>query len=114
MNTLVDVLIEEDGTEVDQLAKIVGETKKTYQVRFMNPHKSGVYRYDKEVTEIDKECVSGFYDSTDELDAGFVKVEGGYQPVEEYDGDYEPSEDDEDTDDESVVESDFEEENLEE
>lgn len=115
MDTLIDVLVDEDGKEVHQVAKIVRETKKTYHVKFMSPHKSGLYRYDNELTEIEKECVSGFYDSTDEKDAGFVRVDGGYQPIEEYDDDYEPSEEDEsDTDDESVVESESEEENLEE
>lgn len=116
MNTLVDVLVEEDGSEVIQVAKIVSETKKKYHIKFLSPHTSGLYRYDKDPIEIDKECISGFYDSTEEKDAGFIRVENGYyQPIEQYDDDYEPSEDDSDTD-ESLVESDFEdeEENIEE
>ena len=114
MNTLVDVLVEEDGEEVTQLAKIVNESEKTYHIRFLTPRPTGLYKYDKEPMEIDKECISGFYDSTDEKDAGFIKVEGGYQPMDEYDDDYEPSEFDEETDsdDESLIDSD--EENIDE
>lgn len=116
MDTLVDVLVDDDGEEVTQLAKIVGEAKKTYQVKFLCLHHSGLYRYDKEPTEIDKGCIIGFYDSSDERVAGFVHTEGGYRPMEEYDDDYVPSSGDEsdtDTDtDESLVESDSEEENV--
>ena len=108
MNTLVDVLVEEEEEEVTQLAKIVDETKKTYHLRFLTPGVTGLYKYDKEPVEVDKECISGFYDSTDERDAGFVKVEGGYQPMDEYDDDYEPSEseDETDSDEESLFDSD--------
>ena len=114
MNTLVDVLVEEDDEEIVQLAKIVNESEKTYHIRFLTPRASGLYGYDNDVVEIDKGCISGFYDSTNEVDAGFIQVEGGYQPVEEYDDDYQPSESDEETgsDDESMCDSD--EENLDE
>ena len=111
MDTLIDVLVDEDGNEITILAKIVGESKKTYRVKFLNERSNGLYKYDKEPTEIDKECVNGFYDSKDERDAGFVQVENGYyQPIEEYDDDYDPSTDEE-SDDESL---DSEEENVEE
>ena len=114
MNTLVDVLVEEEDEEVTQLAKIVAETEKTYHLKFLTPRVTGLYKYDNEPIEVDKECISGFYDSTDERDAGFIKVEGGYQPMDEYDDDYEPSEseDETDSDDESLIDSD--EENLDE
>ena len=114
MNTLVDVLVEEDDEEVIQLAKIVNESEKTYHIRFLTPCASGLYQYDKEPTEIDKECINGFYDSTDEQDAGFIHVEGGYQLATEYDDDYEPSESDEETDSEYESLCDSDEENLDE
>jgi len=114
MNTLVDVLVEDDdnGEEDTQLAKIVGETEKTYHLKFLTLRKSGLYKYDTDPIEIDKECISGFYDSVDERDAGFCRIEGGYQPVDDYDDDYEPSESGSDTESEDESLYDSEEENI--
>ena len=111
MDTLIDVLVDDDGNDIALVAKIVGESNTSYHVKFLCERSNGLYKYDKEPTEIEKECVSGFYDSKDERDAGFVQVENNYfQLIEEYDEDYDPSTDDE-SDDESLV---SEEENLDE
>ncbi len=53
MDTLVDVLVEEDDREVTQVAKIVGLSKTMYSVTFLCPHHIGFYRYYKEPTDID-------------------------------------------------------------
>lgn len=93
MNTLIDVLVsDDDDNEITLLAKIIDETETTYKVRYLVESRTGLYRYEKTINEIDKDTVSGFYDTDDELAAGFVKVDGGFQPVEEADDNYEPSE----------------------
>jgi hypothetical protein len=100
MGYLIDVHMENGE---DTLAKIVDETESTYKVRYLNLVKDGtLYRYTKEIFEIEKECVSGFYDDDDtEEAAGFVRVDGGYAPIDDVeDEDYEPSEM-EDSDNES-------------
>ena len=83
MNTLVEVLVDLDnGTTKDVVAKVVEVKTTTYVVKYLSPTKklygsSFIYKYEKEVYEIDKESVSGFFDSTKEEDAGFVHLESG-------------------------------------
>jgi len=112
MNTLVDVLNElNDGSTIDLVGRIVGETGSTFTVRYLSPTKKFygervIYKYENETYEIDKLCVSGYYDSTEEEDAGFEKIEGGWVQIES-ESDYQPSDEPEtETEsDESVVES---------
>ena len=110
MNTIVDVLNElDDGTAVDLIAKIVGVTDTTFTIRYLSPtskmfdEEHQIYKYEKEVYEIDKECVSGYYDSMEEEDAGFEKVTGGWIQAD-HNSDYQPSSSDESSD-ESLVDS---------
>ena len=112
--TLVDVLVElDDGTEATCLAKIEEEKGDSYVVRYMSPTKKywgdqKIYVYEKTTYTIDKGCVSGFYDSMNEEDAGMQKVDGGWISNES-DSDYIPS-GSEDTDtDESLTASENEE-----
>ena len=88
------MLADIETTTGTMLAKIIRETDQTYFVKYMSLGKKGFYRYESEETEIDKECVAGFYNPEDtELAAGFKKVEGGYLLIDEIsDDDYEPSE----------------------
>jgi hypothetical protein len=96
-STIVDVLVElDDGTQTTCLARIESENKNSYVVRYLTP-KNNVYAYENEVYTIDKDCVSGFYDSTNEEDAGLQKVAGGWIKVDS-DSEYVPSESDTDTD----------------
>ena len=113
MDTIVDVLIEIDnGKTTDLIAKIVGETSKTFTVKYLSPTKKlhgdlAIYEYEAKSYTIDKECVSGYYDSTNEEDAGFIKVDGGWVQADG-DSDYSPSvgsETETDTDEESAAES---------
>jgi hypothetical protein len=110
---IVDVLNELDnGKTVDLVAKIVSETAKTFTVQYLSPTKKThgdlvIYNYESTTYEIDKACVSGYYDSTNEEDAGFIKVDGGWIQAET-DSDYQPSEEpasEEVSEEESVVES---------
>jgi len=109
--SLVDILNElENGEAVDLVAKIESETPKTYTVRYLSPTtkmygERAIYKYENVTYEVDKECVSGYYDSPDEEDAGFTKVDGGWVQAES-DSDYLPSQSDtgtEDDDEESLV-----------
>lgn len=113
MDTLIDVNVfdEDQDEEIVLLAKIVGETQDTYKVRFMSPTKGGLFRYETEVSEVEKESVCGFYDSTDEREAGFIPAHDGCFEKIEDDDDYDPSEsDDEDDEDEELEDEDEDEE----
>jgi len=86
------MLIDVETTSGTSLAKIIQEKKNTYIVSYMSYKKKGLYDYE-EPCEIEKECVSGYYNTDDtESAAGFIKVEGGYNLLDDSDDDYEPSE----------------------
>ena len=109
IGTLIDVNTE-DGV---LLAKVVDETEDTYSIKYLSPIKKKfndhrVYDYDECVEEIEKECVSGFYDTGDEYVAGYLKIDGvGFVYEEQYDDDYEPtSESESESDYESLCNSD--------
>ena len=118
IGTLIDVNTEDSVL----LAKVVDETEDTYRIKYLSPIKRKyndlrVYDYEECVEEVDKECVSGFYDTDDEAVAGYTRVEGGgFVLNEESDDDYDPTsdEEEEESDEESLCESDSEsEENIE-
>jgi hypothetical protein len=93
---IIEVLVELDnGKESTAIARIEEKREDSYVVRYLSPTKKlhgdlKIYAYEKETYTIDNACVSGFYDSVDERDAGFVPVEGGWVLDEDSD-DYEPS-----------------------
>jgi hypothetical protein len=112
MNTIVDVLNDIGGGKTsDLVAKIVGEKGKTFTVRYLSPTKKMhgdqvVYKYEDTTYDIDKDCVSGYYDSTNEEDAGFTLIEEGCWVQSGEDSDYTPSEEQDSTsEEESLVES---------
>ena len=116
MDSLIDVNVYDDehDEEIVLLAKIVGETQDTYKVRFMSPTKGGLYRYETEVSEVEKESVCGYYDSTDEHDAGFIPAHDGCFEKLDDDENYDPSEsdDEDDDDDEELEDEEDEDENI--
>jgi len=115
MNTLVDVIVELDnGKTTECVAKILKIDGDVFTIRYLSEvWGENVYEYETETYDIDRSCISGYYDSTQETDAGFVKLaKGRFAREDDSDSDYVPSEE-EDTDtetdtDESVVESDTE------
>ncbi len=70
--TLIDVSMD-DGRIM--LARIVDSYDEGfYNVKFLNPTRNMDYfRFDKKVTRIQKECVSGFYESDDVTVAGYAE-----------------------------------------
>jgi hypothetical protein len=116
MGSLIDVVVydEDQDAELVLLAKIVGETETDFNVKFMSPTKGGLYTYDNDVSVIEKGAVCGYYDSSDERDAGFVAAQDGCFEHVDDDDDYNPSdsdtEDDDDDDDEDLVDEDDEDE----
>lgn len=71
------------------IVKFLSETSKTYE-------DCKIYKFDKDKTEIEKECVSGYYDTGDIEATGFTKIEDvGYILKDDLDDDYEPSDSDE-------------------
>ena len=107
-NQLVDVFTEQGV----MLAKIVSETPTQFVVRYMTHKKNDIYDYD-DPEIIDRECIDGYYDTSDEAYAGFQKVENGFIRFDR-DDDYEPSvsTESESSDDESLEDESDEEENI--
>jgi hypothetical protein len=107
MNTLVNVLTElDDGTQQHYIARIESDHGSEYTVRYLSPSKKmhgdkPIYKYEKDVYKVDKECIDEYYESPFEEDAGFQAVEGGWIADESDSDDYEPSESEE-SEDESV------------
>jgi hypothetical protein len=76
------------------LAKIIKENETTYTIMYMSAKDKLLYHYEP-ACEIEKECISGFYNEDDtEEAAGFRRVDGGYVLSEDCDDDYEPSDSD--------------------
>lgn len=94
---LIDVLME-DGT--DNLAKVVQESKKFLKVRFFSLKECEdkiLYKLSKQVDEIDKESVSGYYDTTDETELD-MEPYGKNTWIKYLEEDYEPSASESETD----------------
>lgn len=111
-NMIVDVSCD-DGSI--QIARIVHEHAGMYAINFLELKKTGIYDFSSETELISKESVSGFYD-VDNLESTdlYVKVNGGYELIDDSDDeDYtgsEGEEEDSDSDDESLVDEDEDEE----
>ena len=88
------MLVDIETTSGTSLAKIIQENKSTYTISYLSYKKKGIYIYESPC-EVEKECISGFYNPEDTEDvAGFRAVEGGYILVDDdsEDDNYEPSE----------------------
>jgi hypothetical protein len=98
------MLVDVETTSGTSLAKIVQKNKDTVVVRYLSYKKKGLYDYE-DPCEIDRECISGFYNPEDtEESAGFKKVDGGYILLDNSDDDdYTPS----DSESESESDSDM-------
>ena len=99
---LIDVLGESDMDETmscSMLAKITRETESGFVIKFLSETDKRhedliVFNFDENETEILKECVDGYYDSTEPECAGYVLVDDmGYVIAEALDDDYSPSDD---------------------
>jgi hypothetical protein len=107
-NMIVDVSCD-DGSI--QIARIIHEHGDMYAINFLELKKVGIYDFSSETELISKESVSGFYD-VDNLESTdlYVKVNNGYELIDDSDDeDYtgsEDEEDDDDSEDESLVDED--------
>lgn len=86
--SLIDVKME--NGEV-MLARIVDVLEHGYEVQFLVPTRSeDYYRFEKDVTFIEYECVDGTYDTDDITAAGYAEeVAGLYSRIDEDEEDYE-------------------------
>jgi hypothetical protein len=92
------MLVDVETTSGTSLAKIVQENKDTVVVRYLSYKKKGLYDYE-DPCEIERECISGFYNPEDtESSAGFKKVDGGYILLDNSDDDYTPSDSESESD----------------
>lgn len=103
---LIDVHVEthSDVDEYDcdrtiMLARIVKEYDYKIEIQYLSVTNKRyeehiVHQFDEGITEIYKESITGYYDSSDLEDAGYVYIEGtGYLIAEDVDDDYSPSDD---------------------
>ena len=99
---IIDVSCED---ETIQIARIVHETNDTYSVQFLEKNTRQMYDFSNTVEVIDKESVSGFYD-TDDLEKThlYVKTPNGYELIDDSeDEDYSASDSDASESDVSLV-----------
>jgi len=91
--SLIDVAMEEGEI---MLARIVDTLEDGYNVQFLNPTRNEDYfRFDKNISYIEKECVSGYYESNDVTVAGYAEEVGGlYSRLDEDDEEYSDEDDD--------------------
>ena len=68
----------------NMIAKIIEKKEKTYKIKYLCETKKkhnmcNIFKFDKEVSEIEKECVDEFFETTDVEQVGFEQIEGvGY------------------------------------
>ena len=92
---IIDVQCDHGTT---QIARIVHDTGDTYSVQFLEKNKYHMYDFLDTVEVIDRESVSGFYD-TDDLEKThlYAKVLNGYELIDDSeDEDYTASDTDSD------------------
>jgi hypothetical protein len=90
--------------ETIQIARIVHETNDTYSVQFLEKNTRQMYDFSNTVEVIDKESVSGFYD-TDDLEKThlYAKTPNGYELIDDSeDEDYSASDTDSDASESDV------------
>ena len=105
-NMIIDVNCD-DGTI--QIARIIHEHADMYAINFLELKKVGIYDFSSNTELISKDSVSGFYDVNDlESTQLYVKVNNGYELIDDSDDeDYTGSDDEEEeSEDESLVDED--------
>lgn len=115
---LIDVLVDSEGEDGLHLARIIENTLNGFKIQFLvgtsinHEDRMEVFRFEKEISEISEDSVSGYYDTNDIEEAGYIKIEGvGYIRRGDYDDDYAPSDTDSgiDSESESLYESEYDE-----
>lgn len=78
---IIDVQCDDDTI---QIARIVSETSDTYSVQFLEKNKYHMYDFSDTVEVINKDSVSGFYD-TDDLEKTHLYAKGpnGYELIDD-------------------------------
>ena len=107
MGQLVEVNVEGEGNCV---AKIVEECPNgNFKIKYLSAYKESgkMYKYEKNLYEIEPEMIAVLHDTDDESDIGYVQVERNLFEKDS-ESDYDPSadEDDDDDEDEECVDSD--------
>ena len=85
---IISIVFEDES---DVIGKIISETETTFIVRYLIGKEYDdyiVYKYCKNPIEIEKACVSGYYDTCDEEEVGFERT--GNTFIKYLDADYEP------------------------
>jgi hypothetical protein len=86
---------------VPLLAKIVEENGCIFTIRYLSESDDKIWRYEVDTYEIDTDSISEYLKTSDENDVGFKIFDDGFVKIE-YDDDYVPSDEDEETDDDSL------------
>jgi hypothetical protein len=96
---LVDVNTEDYGIG---LAKIVENLENgNFMIKYLSPYKDSekLYKYEKDIYEIEPEMISCFHETEDEADVGYTQVERNLFERDS-DSDYDPDTDEESSSDE--------------
>lgn len=101
----VDIQCEDESIQIADLIR--DENTYDVEVRFLRRIKSNLYDFEDEISIVPKESVCGWYDTENLEDTElFVKVNGGYELIDDSeDEDYECSEEEE-SESESLVDED--------
>ena len=112
MNHLVNVLTFVSRKRLELLARVEKVSAEAYTVRYLSPTKKlhqgqVVYRWDEQTENVPHESISGFYETDDITQAGYVVYDNGtiVKDEDSSDEDYVPSDEDDDSDSESCTES---------
>src|SRR5210317_1197391 len=98
---IIDVQCED---ETVQIARIIEDSGDSYSVQFLEKNRHNMYDYSSSTEIINKESVSGFYD-TDDLEKThlYVKTPNGYELIDDSeDEDYSASDTDSDASESDV------------
>jgi hypothetical protein len=97
-NQIIDV---EYDNNITLLARIIEDNIDHYTVSCLNYCGDGMYEFDDEFLKIEKETVSGFYDTKKLEETGLYRRVGdnNYEPMDS-DSDYDDEDDDDEDDDE--------------
>jgi len=94
---------------VPLLAKIIDQDGRIFVIKYLSETSSGIWKYEEDTYEIDKDSIAENLHTDDENEVGFRAVEDGflkvdfdesYIPEEEDEEDEEDEDEDEDEDDE--------------
>lgn len=93
-NDIIDVFMDDESINLAKIVKVGVKYTIVYLTCTDDTyHDIPVYSYDTTTSEIDTDCIAGYYDSSDISKAGFKRIgDNRFIIDEDDDSDYDPSE----------------------